>query len=66
MRAGEIALVVFFVALLVGAGLYSWHVWVAMPEAWPGPDEHDDVSAFLEGGDTLLNGSEIYVGVAGT
>jgi N-dimethylarginine dimethylaminohydrolase len=34
--------------------------WVGMPAAWPGPDELDDVSAFLEGGDTLLNGPEIY------
>jgi hypothetical protein len=33
MRAGEVALVVFFVALLVLAALYSWHVWAAMPDA---------------------------------
>ena len=33
MRAGEIALIVFFVALLVLAALYSWHVWDAMPDA---------------------------------
>jgi hypothetical protein len=33
MRAGEIALVVFFAALLIGTGLYSWHVWSAMPDA---------------------------------
>jgi len=33
MRASEIALIVFFTALLVVAGLYSWHVWAAMPDA---------------------------------
>ena len=31
MRIGQIALVVFFVALLAVAALYSWHVWAAMP-----------------------------------
>ena len=33
MRAGEIALIVFFLGLLVLAALYSWHVWAAMPDA---------------------------------
>lgn len=33
MRPAEIALVVFFVALLIGAGLYSWHVWASIPDA---------------------------------
>jgi hypothetical protein len=33
MRASEIALIIFFTALLVAAGLYSWHVWAAMPDA---------------------------------
>jgi hypothetical protein len=33
MRVGEIALIVFFIALLVLTALYSWHVWAAMPDA---------------------------------
>ena len=33
MRAGEIALIAFFLGLLALAALYSWHVWAAMPDA---------------------------------
>ncbi len=39
--------------------------WVAVPPAHPVMDEKDTQSLFLEGGDILLNGSEIYVGVSG-
>lgn len=39
--------------------------WVSMPPPSPRPDDADTESAFLEGGDTLLNGREIYVGVSG-
>jgi glycine amidinotransferase len=40
--------------------------WVNMPGAWPGPEDEDAASLFLEGGDTLLNGFDIYVGDSGT
>lgn len=40
--------------------------WVNMPAAWPGPEDEDAESLFLEGGDTLLNGFDIYVGDSGT
>ncbi len=40
--------------------------WINMPSAWPGPEDQDGTSLFLEGGDTLLNGYDIYVGNSGT
>jgi len=40
--------------------------WISMPGAWPGPEDEDAESLFLEGGDTLLNGFDIYVGDSGT
>lgn len=39
--------------------------WVSMPPPSPMADDADTVSAFLEGGDTLLNGREVYVGISG-
>ncbi len=36
-----------------------------MPGAWPGPENEDAASLFLEGGDTLLNGFDIYAGRTG-
>jgi len=39
---------------------------ISMPEAVPAaPDDDLAPAAFLEGGDVLLNGDEIYVGVSG-
>jgi glycine amidinotransferase len=47
---------------LLGRRSFSW---VAAPPPSPNPDDLDTVSAFLEGGDVLLNGQEIYVGISG-
>jgi glycine amidinotransferase len=40
--------------------------WINMPAALSGIEADDTTSLFLEGGDTLLNGAEIYVGISGT
>jgi glycine amidinotransferase len=40
--------------------------WVNMPGALDVTEADDHTSLFLEGGDTLLNGSDIYVGMSGT
>jgi len=40
--------------------------WINMPDAWPGPEDKDTTSLLLEGGDTLLNGFDVYVGDSGT